>query len=104
MTKAVLYGFNSRGHNIRRIVRRMCQFKVLGVIMGRRIALVEAEEALADAPALLRIKEVAEISRVHERTVRRAIADGRLASLRRGTRSILVPKSALINFLVHGVS
>ncbi|MDC1142291.1 helix-turn-helix domain-containing protein [Planctomycetota bacterium] len=69
-----------------------------------RIARKELEEALAEWPALLRVKEAAEVGRVHERTIRRALSDGRLAATSVGTRTYLIPKAALIAFLCRGVS
>lgn len=72
--------------------------------MITRIARDELEEALADEPALLKVKEAAKIARAHERTIRRALADGRLAGIRKSARAYLIPKASLIAFLCEGVS
>ena len=50
-------------------------------------------------PALFEVSEVAELARVTERTVRRWISDGNLAAIDKGFKGVLVPKSALIDFM-----
>lgn len=72
--------------------------------MIARTARKEVEAALSDAPAMMRIKEAAAFARMHERTVRRALSDGRLAGIRKSARAYLVPKASLIAFLCGGVS
>lgn len=72
--------------------------------MIARTARTELEDALADAPAMLKVKEAAAFGRMHERTVRRALSDGRLAGIRKGARAYLIPKTSLIAFLCNGVS
>jgi excisionase family DNA binding protein len=73
-------------------------------MITRRMNRSELEAAMADLPALLRIKEAAAFARVHERTIRRAIADGRLTASSVGSRSYLISKTALISFLTKGVA
>jgi excisionase family DNA binding protein len=69
-----------------------------------RIARSEVEAALESAPAMLRVKEVAEFARADERTVRRWLASGRLTGVRKSARAYLIPKQSLIRFLSMGVS
>lgn len=52
-----------------------------------------------DTRATLTVKETAEYLRVSEKTVRRAIAAGRLPSLRPTARKLLIPKRALDRLL-----
>jgi hypothetical protein len=72
--------------------------------MIARTARNELEEALADAPAMLKVKEAAAFGQMHERTIRRALSDGRLAGVRKSVRAYLIPKASLIAFLCDGVS
>jgi excisionase family DNA binding protein len=50
-------------------------------------------------PALLEVKEAADLARVTTRTVCRWITEGSLAAVDKGFKGVLVPKTALINFM-----
>jgi excisionase family DNA binding protein len=67
-----------------------------------RFATQELEDILADESELLEVWEVAQLTNSHERTVRRWLANGRLAGLQKSTRGYLIPKRSLINFLTGG--
>lgn len=54
---------------------------------------------LRDAPELLEVHEVADLTNSHERTVRRWLATGKLRGLQKGAQAFLIPKQALIDFL-----
>ena len=56
---------------------------------------------LAEAPDLLKVVEVQELTRWGRNAIYEAIKDGRIPSVSLG-RSIRVPKAALIDFLRNG--
>ena len=62
---------------------------------ARREALV----SLREEPKLMDVAHVAKLLNVHERTVRRWLASGELAGLKKGGKGFLIPKTALVNFL-----
>lgn len=64
-----------------------------------RSGLSYLNDILNNSGELLEVWEVAEITRSSERTVRRWLANGKLAGLRRGSRGLLIPRQALIDFL-----
>jgi excisionase family DNA binding protein len=66
---------------------------------ARRQALV----ALREEPKLLSVWQVAELLGVHERTVRRWLARGRLEGLNKGGKGFLIPKVALVDFMCDEV-
>jgi excisionase family DNA binding protein len=48
-----------------------------------------------------RVREVSELTRLHERTIRQAVADGRLTVIRMGT-SVLIDPDSLRRYLRDG--
>lgn len=67
-----------------------------------RYARREAQYSLRDEPKLMEVRYVADLLKVHERTVRRWLSSGELAGLEKGGKGYLIPKSALIDFLAGG--